>query len=180
MATLKIQICVLIRNCPQTDISWTIFMIWLARTKMIVYMRRWFTSEGHWWESSSHINNHLCTCLVSFLHTKWCKFLQFVSHHMRVCFPIHLVSHTKPSCVGSEGLHNMRSWKFQPFMSWEMETADWNSFSHCLAVGSRRAFSFHILWLVANYISMIRSHKTEMIWKVSLCPVSYLIVFHVR
>ena len=27
MANLKIQICVLIRNCPQTDISSTIFMI---------------------------------------------------------------------------------------------------------------------------------------------------------
>ena len=27
MATLKIQICVLIRNCPQTDISTTIFLI---------------------------------------------------------------------------------------------------------------------------------------------------------
>ena len=37
-------------------------MIWLSRTKMIVYMRRWFSSEGHWWESPSHIHNHLCFC----------------------------------------------------------------------------------------------------------------------
>ena len=62
MATLKIQIWVLIRNCPKTYISSTIFIICPAGTKMIVYMWKWFSSEGHWWESPSHIHNHLCFC----------------------------------------------------------------------------------------------------------------------
>ena len=61
MATLKIQIWVLIRNCPKTDISSTIFIICPAGTNMIVYMRRWFSPMTFWWESPSHINNHLCS-----------------------------------------------------------------------------------------------------------------------
>ena len=62
MATLKIQTRVLITNCPKTDVSLTIFMICLAGTKMIVYMLTWFSPMTFWWESPSHINNHLCSC----------------------------------------------------------------------------------------------------------------------
>ena len=43
MATLKIQTCVLIRNCPKTDIPSLIFMIYPAGTKMIVYMQSLFS-----------------------------------------------------------------------------------------------------------------------------------------
>ena len=80
MATLKIKICVFIRNCPKIDISSIIFMIWLSRTKMIVYMRRWFSSEGHWWESPSHINNHLCSCKSYHENCQWNISLRAISN----------------------------------------------------------------------------------------------------
>ena len=70
MATLKIQTCVLIRNCPKTDIPSLIFMIYPAGTKMIVYMQSLFSPMTFWWESPSHINNHLCSC-KSYHDNEW-------------------------------------------------------------------------------------------------------------